>query len=236
MMDQEKIGKAIREIRMSEKLSQQKFAEKYGVTYQAVSKWENGKNMPDIVILKQICNDYQIDLNSLMEAKVVCSKKKVGSFRGILICGGCFLFLFLIFIVVYSTINRDFDFKVLSTTCDNFNLYGSIAYNDNKTAINISHITYCGEDDLNYYQSIDCILYEVNGKTKTEISQYSYQKNTPIMLVDFLKNVSFKIDHYDKSCKVYRENSLHLEIEALREDGQIITYKIPLKLEENCNR
>ena len=68
-MDQEKIGKFIREIRQKEKLSQQQFALKYGVTYQAVSKWENGKNMPDLAILKQICNDYNIDLNSFLETK-----------------------------------------------------------------------------------------------------------------------------------------------------------------------
>ena len=54
-MDQEKIGKFIKEIRKKENLSQQKFAEKYGVTYQAVSKWENGKNIPDLSILKQMC-------------------------------------------------------------------------------------------------------------------------------------------------------------------------------------
>lgn len=41
-MDQEKIGKFIKDIRLKENLSQQKFAQKYNVTYQAVSKWENG--------------------------------------------------------------------------------------------------------------------------------------------------------------------------------------------------
>ena len=64
-MDQEKIGKLIKEIRTSQKLSQQKFAEKYGVTYQAVSKWENGKNMPDITILKQICSE--ISMKNLLK-------------------------------------------------------------------------------------------------------------------------------------------------------------------------
>ncbi len=41
-MDIEKIGQRIKEIRLKEGLSQQKFAQKYGVTYQAVSKWETG--------------------------------------------------------------------------------------------------------------------------------------------------------------------------------------------------
>lgn len=41
-MDQEKIGKLIKEIRKKHHLTQNALATKYGVTYQAVSKWENG--------------------------------------------------------------------------------------------------------------------------------------------------------------------------------------------------
>jgi transcriptional regulator with XRE-family HTH domain len=66
-MDQERIGKLIKEIRTNNKLSQNDFAKKYGVTYQAVSKWETVKNIPDIQILKQICSDYNISLDNLLE-------------------------------------------------------------------------------------------------------------------------------------------------------------------------
>ncbi len=61
-MDQEKVGKIIKEIRVQNHLTQKEFATKYGVTYQAVSKWENGKNMPDIALMKQICDDFHIEL------------------------------------------------------------------------------------------------------------------------------------------------------------------------------
>lgn len=47
-MDQEKFGKFIKQIRKDHNLTQKQLAEKYNVTYQAVSKWETGKNMPDI--------------------------------------------------------------------------------------------------------------------------------------------------------------------------------------------
>ena len=39
---------AIREWLDKYNLTQQKLADKYGVTYQAVSKWENGRGIPDI--------------------------------------------------------------------------------------------------------------------------------------------------------------------------------------------
>ncbi len=41
-MDPEKIGQRIRELRSKHHLTQAAFAEKYHVSYQAVSKWENG--------------------------------------------------------------------------------------------------------------------------------------------------------------------------------------------------
>ena len=43
-MNQEKIGTFIKNLRKKNNLTQQALADKYNVTYQAVSKWENGKN------------------------------------------------------------------------------------------------------------------------------------------------------------------------------------------------
>ena len=232
IMDQDKISKFIKEIRTKEHLSQQKFAEKYGVTYQAVSKWENGKNMPDITILKQICSDYGTNLDSLLDTKVPKPKKKK---LGLIILIVAIVILAAVLLLFYlHTHNDDFQFKTLSTTCDNFNLYGSIAYDSKKSSIYISHITYCGKEDHKKYQQVECTLYETNNNTKTSIGHYSYKKDKEITLEEFLKNVNFNINHYDKTCKAYTENSLHLEIDATDLKNEVTTYKIPLKIKDNC--
>ena len=57
-MEQEKIGKFIKKLRKENNLTQKDLADKYGVTYQAVSKWETGKNIPDISLLKEISDIY----------------------------------------------------------------------------------------------------------------------------------------------------------------------------------
>lgn len=231
-MNQELIGKKIKEIRKKENLSQQKFAEKYGVTYQAVSKWENGKNIPDISILKEICNDYNLDLNNFLDTKI--DNKKTN-----------FLILIIIFIIIMLILisciifflkndNSDFEFKTLSSSCSNFTLSGSIAYNDSKSSIYISHITYCGGDDKRKYKEIECTLYETNNKTKTEISKLNYNGKKEITLEEYLNDIQFNIDNYEKTCKIYKENSLHLEIDAIDENDNTTTYKIPLTLEDNC--
>ena len=57
-MDPDKVGKFIKELRKKNNLTQNELADKFGVTYQAVSKWENGKNIPDVSILKEIGKEY----------------------------------------------------------------------------------------------------------------------------------------------------------------------------------
>ena len=44
-MNQDKISKLIKELRKKNNLTQNEFAKQFNVTYQAVSKWENGKNL-----------------------------------------------------------------------------------------------------------------------------------------------------------------------------------------------
>lgn len=232
-VDQEKIGKFIKEIRQKEKLSQQKFAQKYGVTYQAVSKWECGKNIPDISILKKMCEEYNMNLDDFLKTDLIKSKKKANKV----------IILLFLAIVVFSLLicylkfpKDSFKFKTLSTSCENFNLYGSIAYNDRSSSIYISNITHCGESDDNLYKKIECTLYETEDKRKNIISTYNFNGNSTIDLDQFLKNVEFRIDNYEYTCKNLEYNSLHLEIDATDERGNVISYKIPLELEENCNK
>ena len=154
-MDQEKIGKIIKEIRKNNNLTQADLANKYNVTYQAVSKWENGKNIPDISILKQMSKDFNIDINDLLDGET--SKKKIKTSYYII---GIIIILFIMLIILIFTHNEDFVFKTLTTTCDNFTIKGSISYNKDKSSIYISNIKYCGKEDNTLYDSISSTLYE----------------------------------------------------------------------------
>ena len=76
-MDQEKIGQFIKNIRKENNLTQDLFAKKLGVTYQAVSKWENGKSIPDIATLKLISQVFNVNLEELIEGEKKVSKSKL---------------------------------------------------------------------------------------------------------------------------------------------------------------
>ena len=72
-MEQEKIGKFIAEIRKDKKLTQAQLAKKIGVTDRAISKWENGRGMPDLSLMKPLCNELGITINELL-----CGEKIAG--------------------------------------------------------------------------------------------------------------------------------------------------------------
>ena len=70
-MDQIKIGKFIAECRKKNKLTQMQLAEKLNITDRAISKWENGKAMPDSSIMLDLCNELKISVNELLSGEVL---------------------------------------------------------------------------------------------------------------------------------------------------------------------
>lgn len=73
-MNQVKIGKFIAECRKKNSLTQMQLAEKLNITDRAVSKWENGKAMPDSSIMLDLCNELKISVNDLLSGEVVTMK------------------------------------------------------------------------------------------------------------------------------------------------------------------
>ena len=70
-MDQVKIGRFIAERRKSANLTQMQLAEALGITDRAVSKWENGKSLPDSSIMVELCDVLDITVNDLLSGEVV---------------------------------------------------------------------------------------------------------------------------------------------------------------------
>ena len=70
-MDQVKIGKFIAECRKRNNLTQMQLAEKLNITDRAISKWENGKAMPDSSIMLDLCQELKINVNELLSGEVI---------------------------------------------------------------------------------------------------------------------------------------------------------------------
>ena len=70
-MDQVKIGKFISDSRKKIGLTQMQLAEKLNITDRAISKWENGKSMPDSSIMLELCDVLKISVNDLLNGEIV---------------------------------------------------------------------------------------------------------------------------------------------------------------------
>lgn len=228
-MNQEKIGKLIKKIRIKNRLSQKEFADKYGVTPQAVSKWETGKNIPDIAILKEICNDNNLKIDEFLSAKSM-KRKNVMIIIIILLC----FIVIGIGVITVKHNNDTFKLKTITSACKEFGLYGSIAYNKSKSSIYIDNVTYCGEKKLPKYKRISCTLFEREDDTINVINSYESEDEKALTIDNFLKDFSFKVDDYEHSCKNYKKDSFYLEIKAITLDDKVELHEIPLVLEDDC--
>lgn len=61
------LGKSIIEIRKKNDMTQEEMAERYHVTRQTISNWENGKSYPDLETLVNISEDFHVSLDVLLK-------------------------------------------------------------------------------------------------------------------------------------------------------------------------
>ena len=224
-MDLDKVGSFIKELRLKHNYTQKEFADILGVTSQAVSKWERGQSIPDISLLKDISEKFNVNINEILGEEKKEEIKKNNYLFYILIIIIIVLGLFIGFYI--HNHNHNFEFKTISTTCKEFQINGSAAYNKDKTSIYISNIEYCGTEEDIEYKKLTCTL-TVNGK---EISNCKSKDN--VTLKKYLKDLKLSVSD-SKVCKNIKNEKLVLEINATKSDGMNTVYKIPLQLNENC--
>ena len=68
-MDQKKVGSFLRELRKEKQLTQEQLAERFGVTSRSVSRWETGSNMPDLSILVELADFYDVDIKDIIDGE-----------------------------------------------------------------------------------------------------------------------------------------------------------------------
>ncbi len=75
-MDTMKIGGYIQHLRKAAGLTQKELADKLGVSFQAVSKWENGDALPDTGLLLELCDALNTTVDKLLNGGSVLLKNR----------------------------------------------------------------------------------------------------------------------------------------------------------------
>ena len=68
-MDQKKTGDFLKELRKEQSLTQEQVAEKLGVSSRTISRWETGTYMPDISMLVDIAEMYDVDVREIIDGE-----------------------------------------------------------------------------------------------------------------------------------------------------------------------
>ena len=68
-MDQAKIGKFIAKLRKEKNMTQNELAKSLEITDRAISKWENGRGMPDLSLLTPLCEILGVSINELLSGE-----------------------------------------------------------------------------------------------------------------------------------------------------------------------
>lgn len=230
-MNQEQIGKTILEIRKKNNMTQKDLADRLNVTAQAVSKWENGRGLPDIEILQKISKEFNIDLDTLLNGTV--SQKTHHKYFIIIIV----LLLIILSILLIMILNpKDFNFSDIKSNNDKFEVSGVAAYSKDKNSIYISDIEYKDKENKEEYVGMECILYESHDSVEEKVSQCGDMQETtnPKTLKELLEQTEFKVENFTCPTNI-KESNLYISINLKEKSGTITTYKIPLELTGSCN-
>ena len=64
-----KIGEFLRELRKGKGLTQEQLAEQFNISRRSVSRWETGSNMPDVMLLIEIADFFEVDIREIIDGQ-----------------------------------------------------------------------------------------------------------------------------------------------------------------------
>lgn len=72
-----KIGEKIRSLRKNKNISQETLAQYLGVSFQAVSKWENNDTVPDTALIPAIASFFDVSIDALFDYDKIIIQEKI---------------------------------------------------------------------------------------------------------------------------------------------------------------
>lgn len=210
MTDKENIGHLISEARKAKGLTQQELAQKLNISDKAISKWETGKNLPDLDMLRKIEEELEIKLLDKNNYQYQNKLKILFIIIG-------FLVLLLIYFISYYLSNYN-----------QFNIY-TISLNDEQFILKDSYLITSKEESILNLGAITNIANPV--EPQYNISIYYQDKEEKIELLNKpnYKYLSTKDSNLLKELLPHY-NYLYIKIEYSDFNNQLVSKDFKLKL------
>jgi len=68
-MEQKKTGLFLKELRKEKNLTQEQLAEIFNISSRSVSRWETGTNLPDLSLLIELADFYEVDIREIIDGE-----------------------------------------------------------------------------------------------------------------------------------------------------------------------
>jgi len=68
-MNQQKTGEFLKHLRKEKELTQEQLAERFYVSSRTVSRWETGSNLPDVDMLIELADFYDVDIREIIDGE-----------------------------------------------------------------------------------------------------------------------------------------------------------------------
>ncbi len=236
-MDQQKIGEFILQLRKKHKLTQQELADRLNVTSQAVSKWENGRGIPDIELLKKISEVFAVDINTILTGEIPKKKNRM-----LLLISSYSILAVIAVLIVLSIVNKNESYSLspITTGSELFQIDGVAAYQEDKKSIHITSLEVTSETTDKYVMK-ECSLYEKEKETTVKVTDCNemkvyenYQEKNASTLDDLLENTEFHKTNYISICEDLEKANLFIVLKMFDENNKVINYEIPLNFNYTC--
>lgn len=156
-MDQIKVGKLIRELRLKKGLTQTELGEMFGIGYRAVSKWERGINCPDIAIINELSKILGITTDELLNGELTDETKlklniPLGKSKNKLYVIIPSIFLLLVITIIglfiFNNRNKEVVYDIKGINRDEHYIRGKVTIKDDNLSIFINKLVF-NDSELN---------------------------------------------------------------------------------------
>lgn len=104
-MNQEKVGKFIAQKRKEKNLKQEELGAILGVSSKTISRWETGRNMPDLAMFKPLCELLDVNLNDLFRGEAAPAENiSKDNHKRIIIVIFSIMFFLILYRIIYNII------------------------------------------------------------------------------------------------------------------------------------
>ena len=247
-MDQVKIGKFIAKLRKENNYTQESLGNEIGVSYKAISRWENGHGLPDISLMQPLCKILKISVSELLNGEKTKDEtkkdsavvdylkfqKKKNIIRNIIVSIiSLFIIMFLILLIYfinnYNSIkvyhldgeSEHFTFRealFIQSKDKYFYVYGTINTKDNKI----------NKDDIKKItlKSNDKLIYSdgIIDRTGYIAEPYGYNEYFSDEKVNNIDNWYIVINYYDN--KEIKEEVIEIDANLEMINNKVINSKV----------